>query len=313
MSPENTGPGSFARRLASELTARGFVFLPEDAIPKADLYYCSAFFSNAPLNACKHRLTPAVLRVDGLGAAQDFDRVRNSYKAADVVIFQSEYSSKLFKSTHQFEPVHSFVIHNGVEIKPYERLYNRYANEFVSICNTWNKHRYQNFLDVIYKNLPAIKRAIPNFCWTIVGKYQEFKDVMIDVDNMPIKFIQFRPDINYLRQIAKGCIHIVPTDSCPNSVIESLEQGVPCIVWHDSGGPELIGKGGIVLNSDDPYEVIDAIRQISSKHEEYSLAARQQAETCLDIKLVANKYEEVFKNARTPQGASWNKLLQRSE
>jgi glycosyltransferase involved in cell wall biosynthesis len=289
-SPENTGPGNFARRLAPALVPFGIELVPSQL--GCDLFFANAFIDQRPMDTKK-----TILRVDGLGAGSDFKKVEIAHKCANVVIYQSEYSKGLLHKTHNFTPEKSYVIHNGVPIPKLERLNKSYENEFVSICNTWNEHRYKNFVEVVYKMMPELKHCVPNFSWTIVGKHELFKEAMPDADKLPIKFIGFRPDISICRQIAKGAIHIVPTDSCPNSVIESLSHGVPCIVWHDSAGPELIGQAGVVLYGKDPHEIVKAVQELGNNGEKYSALARQRAEECLDIKVAAAKYAEVFHGA----------------
>ena len=301
-SPPNTGPGNFGRRLAQALLNYGVQLLPDYMCgTSAEVYLGNAFFDRPTLGL------PKVLRVDGLGAGHDFQRVADAHRRADIVVYQSEYSARKLQNTHQYEPTNAYVIHNGVEIPTkYKRVYNGEAN-FISICNTWNKARYEKFFDIVYKSMYAILKTMPTFHWTIVGKYKEFKAVMdsysFKPDKLPITFVDFTPTLGEMRAWAKGCIHIVPTDSCPNSVIESMAVGLPCIVIEDSAGPELIGNGGIVISGEGHIinktnEIVEAINTIARNEDYYSKQARAFAEEKLDINKVAKMYAEVFNVAQ---------------
>ncbi|MCI0558119.1 MAG: hypothetical protein MN733_06460, partial [Nitrososphaera sp.] len=245
-SPETTGPGNFARRLASRLTARGVALLPEHAhgAPTADIYFCSAFFDPHRLTYAKHRKSPAILRVDGRGAGADRDRVAFSHREADFCIYQSEFSKNLLQAELGI-PKNWCVIHNGIECAKGVSLIPHNA-KFVSICNTWNETRWSNFRDAVARHLSAIVAMYPGFKWVIVGKTDLVK---AELKHPSVGFVNYPADLDKIRKDAIACIHLVQHDSCPNSLIESLSYGLPAIVWKDSAGPELIGqdKAGVVL------------------------------------------------------------------
>ena len=299
-SPPNTGPGNFGRRLAIALESMDVMMRPSHILPSPDLFLGSAFLDGYYGNA-----KATILRIDGAGHLPEQRRVKEAHKAATIVIYQSKYSKNALQDFHNYMAPKSYIIHNGVELLPYQS--GGYgASRFISICNTWNKFRYINFLHGIYCNLPSIVSALPEFKWTIVGKYQEFKEAMnhclctsSDLVEKHIEFVEFTPKLSQLRAKSTACIHLVQQDSCPNSVIESLAEGLPCIVWRESAGPELIDedKGGITLNTFDSLEVVKAITDINNRALWFAANARHIAEEKLDIHIVAQQYKQVFEDA----------------
>lgn len=294
-SPENTGPGNFARRLASQLSARGVQFVDSSLVNESNIYYCSAFFNRTIMHAAKHNHVPCVIRIDGLGAGPDYGRVKEAYINADIVIFQSEFSKRLFESTHNFVHPNVFVIHNGIELPQNINLIPHNA-KFLSVCNTWNETRWCNFREAVAKHLPAIVSKYPGFKWVIAGKADLPRS---EINNPAVEFVNYPADLDKLRRDAIGCIHLVQHDSCPNSLIESMSYGLPSIVWKDSAGPELIGydKAGIVLNDFSEESIIKAIDLLSRKWTEFNRNALELVEKQWNIVATAQKYLEVFQKS----------------
>ncbi|MHA2063659.1 MAG: glycosyltransferase family 4 protein, partial [Candidatus Thorarchaeota archaeon] len=291
-----TGPGNFGRRLAAALSSLGISMLPSHVMQSPDVFLGNAFFDGFDNNI------PAILRVDGPGIRGDIARVAAAHKYADVVIYQSEYSRGVLQTKHNYVPQVSYVINNGTKLP---NVYHDRTKDIdvLSICHNWSQERYEHFYHAVYSNLSWLAHEFPRFRWNVIGKYQPFKDattlcssVHPDTADKHVRYIEFTPNLDMIRRAATLCIHIVGGDSCPNSVIESMSYGLPCIVWHDSAGPELIDydQGGVVLNGYGADEIVTAVRTILDNYEQYSQNARRLAEEKFDINVVAKKYAEVF-------------------
>ena len=292
-SPENTGPGNFGRRLAVALESLGVQLLPVHTGQDVPVFLGSAFLDGATA------AQKTVLRIDGPGAGGDIPRVEAAHKQADAVVYQSTYSKDLLQKKHEFAPKEFTVICNGVPL-PDVWYRNHITEEFrlISIVHNWNKYRYPVFMDVMIRNATAIQKHFPNLRWQIVGNFADFKRAM--GDNVPsfIEFVSFTPDLAKLRQGAHACLHLVDGDSCPNSVVESLANGLPCIVWWNSGGPQLIdyGEAGAVVYTTNSGSILMAIHHVISYHYRVSASARDIAERQWNIDVVAKQYKEVFEN-----------------
>ena len=298
-SPANTGPGNFGRRLAAALSPLGIQMLMHHSNQHGDV-----FLGNAFLDGYRGDV-PAILRVDGPGVYGDIPRVEEAHKNADIVIYQSEFSRGVLQNQHDYVPEKFYVINNGVELPTTYRDKTEELN-IISVVHNWNEGRYKHFYHVMYNNLKTLSHEFPNLVWTIVGKYEPFYEAIgfsHPISDKHIRFVKFTPDLDMLRRTATMCIHIVEGDSCPNSVIESLAYGLPCIVWHNSAGPELIDdwtkSAGAILSTYRAQDIVGAISSILNNYKEYSDSARRLAEEKFDINVVARKYARVFHEAIT--------------
>lgn len=310
-SPNNTGPGNFGRLLSDNLKKLGIDIYPaRSVIDGADAFLGSAFIEETLIHHCKRNDIPIILRVDGVGEIfpydnynNDFLRVKYSHSNADMVIYQSSFSERYVQSKTNFVPLNSHTILNGIEYEPKVNLNTKPMN-YISICNNWNKFRYMNFYHAIYSNLGFIVNEFPDFKWTIVGKYKDFKMstqlcsmVHPDTAKRCIEWIEFTPDLDKIRREASAVIHIVGKDSCPNSLIESMSYGLPAIVWHDSGGPEIAGKAGAVINNCSTDEVLSAIRKIEENRDMMSQIAVNRISHNCNILNVAQQYAIAIKES----------------
>ncbi len=293
-SPVDTGPGNFGRRLANAISAFDVSMLPCHSVSNPDVFLGNAFLDG------HNGITKTVLRVDGPGIKGDIARVKSAHKDADYIIYQSEYSRNVLQQTHLYQPDKSYVINNGTELPT---VYHDGTDSLnvLSICHNWSPDRFHHAYHAIYSNLTEIVKEFPKFKWNIIGNYQLFKDAMSLNPNpyiveKHIRFVEFTPDLDRMRRTATFCIHLVGGDSCPNSVIESMSYALPCIVWYDSAGPELIDfdQGGLVLGGHHSVGIISTIKEILDNYEQFSQSARRLAEEKFDINIVARKYAEVL-------------------
>jgi glycosyltransferase involved in cell wall biosynthesis len=251
-SPETSGPGKFGRRLANELLRHGIAFENIHTADRADLVFISALLPQNIYHLVKSRGRPTniVMRIDGVGEMApgaynaDFEDVKWSHEHADYVIYQS-YWSRQYVEGHTNCKTEGRIIYNGINNLGTDLTRDITSNEFISICNTWNYVRNENYIPAIVDNFPQIVNAYPSFVWRVVGKYAEIEKIIreripADMVEKSIRFSNFPADLHEIRSNAFACIHLVPRDSCPNSLIESMSYGLPSIVWHESAGPELI-------------------------------------------------------------------------
>ena len=307
-SPANSGPGKFARLLSKHLDDLGIRICPSRSVlDSADAYLANAFMDENLINHCKRNHIPIILRVDGVGEIFPYDnynndylRVKYSHANADHVIYQSNFSKNYVQSKTNFVPNNNSVILNGVELRPVNNSM-RDEMHFISICNNWTQFRYINFYHAIFNNLTSIVNEFPNFRWTIVGKYQDFKNATgfssmchPSIAEKHIEWVGFCDDLSTLRKHAYGVIHIVGKDSCPNSLIESMSYGLPAIVWHESGGPEIAGKAGCILHNTKAEEILQALRHIDKNYYSMVELAYNRVTHKMNIEFVAQQYAKVI-------------------
>jgi glycosyltransferase involved in cell wall biosynthesis len=222
---------------------------------------------------------------------------------ADFRIYQTEFARRNIHRVTKNSPESDYtIIHNGV-VFPDVVSVDKEDKPFVSISHNWIPFRNHNYLNVMFKNLPAIVEAHPDFKWWIVGNYQElYQKALVacpdyNLLTKHVKFHQFTRTPNDYRMKAGACIHIVGRDACPNSLIESMSYGLPCITWEESGGAELVRNNecGVVIGDFEAKTIIDAISDIKKNYRDYGLCARLNGVRNLHIDEIVEQYAEVFR------------------
>lgn len=104
-----------------------------------------------------------------------------------------------------------------------------------------------------------------------------------------------------------GYIHLSRKEGMPNTVLEALSYGLPCIVTNYGGAKEAVGEAGIVINNDhqgmwdidniEPIDEIlfaDAIDKFKKQLPELRIKVRERVLTELNDKVMAQQFKQVF-------------------
>lgn len=237
------GPGIFGLRLKNELRKLGWIH--NSLLYDYNLAFISGEYRPGKVN---------ILRLDGLyfdteNTVDDTDKlntpIKRAYDEFDKIIFQSEFSQKMFlkhfgPTTHPHR-----IIYNGVpkSFSPVGPKYN-YPFEKTLLCSgKWRTH----------KRLKAIIdgfRELKNIGLAILGE-----DVSIDTQEniLVLGHISHQQLPFYLRG-ADAFIHLSWLDWCPNVVVEALACGLPVLCSHNGGTKELVRDSGIILELEDKYD-----------------------------------------------------------
>ena len=92
-------------------------------------------------------------------------------------------------------------------------------------------------------------------------------------------------------------------DNLPNTVIESLACGTPCVAFNIGGMPDMIehqqnGYLAARCDGEDLARGIIWILEDEDRYRELSLQAREKAENEFDIKKIAKRYVELYKHVK---------------
>jgi len=106
-----------------------------------------------------------------------------------------------------------------------------------------------------------------------------------------------------------GYIHLSRKEGMPNTVLEAMSYGLPCIVTNYGGAKEAVGDAGIVIKNDpvdipfdldniepiDEWLFINSIIEFKSRLQELRMQTRRRVLSELNDKICAEKFNHLFK------------------
>lgn len=116
-------------------------------------------------------------------------------------------------------------------------------------------------------------------------------------------------DFSYYHE-CDGYIHLSRKEGMPNTVLEALAYGLPCIVTNYGGASEAVGDAGIIIKNDpegvawDPNNIlpvdewlfVDAIEEFKRRLPELRIKVRERVLSELNDYICACKFKEVFQS-----------------
>lgn len=306
------GPANFMNNLKESWEKQGIV--------KTSMYFnplndCN-IFANLPKLTWLNKF---FFRIDGIiydiMADPKLKQIENNNilrgaKEAQGVIFQSEFSKKIFETILGFVPYCQTIIHNGTNIDRFRRgdgsiIKNRLGlpmDSFVFITSAkWRTHK--RLIDIV-DSFIRFKERHPkvNTYLLVIGEHKDLK-----IQN--VIFLQRINNYELPLYYSAANVYLFYSwlDPCPNSVVEAISCGLPTICTNQGGTPELIkmSNGGIVAEADEPFlykevelynpphpdmTVID--NAIEEMYANYDYYCERIDRSVFDIDLVAKKYYE---------------------
>jgi len=320
------GPASFQRKLASGLKKRGVKIVCDLADEPYDaILVINCIRDVAKLVRAKRR---GIRIVQRLGVPNRIHRfltvglkgyiLREFWNVnmrlirsfiADHVVYQTEYTQKVWNTKFGVQSTGSSVIYNGVDLLQFRPEGDGYQSQ-ADICIISVEGTQGNDLFDIAINLGRI----------IKEKGRDVELLMLGDPwrNDKSKFAQY-PFVNFkgfvdnfkLPQFFRGATLFISTDiitaACPNSVIESLACGTPVLGYNIGPLPELLtqsGSAGLCVEcEEDPLRgrspgnlegLANAALQIIERKPQFARAARKLAEKRYDLERMCDAYMEVL-------------------
>ncbi len=238
-----SGPNGFAKKLAVAVSKLG-----HQIADPTDYDACLAFIQ---AHGSRKNL---VQRLDGIwfNSEQDWKKqnksIKETYKQASAVIFQSEFNKKLV--TNFFgEHDNSFIVRNGTDVDLIESTEQwsvpalRGVDKVWVCASSWRPHKR------LKENIRYfLEHSGENDCLIIAGANP---DVRISNPR-----IFYAGDLNYnlllgLFKSADYFIHLAWLDHCPNVVVDAHAAGATVICSSSGGTQEIAGIDAIVIKEDE--------------------------------------------------------------
>ena len=303
--PDTTGPGKFGRRLAVALLDYGVILQPG---PRGEVFLASAILHPHEYDFPKyfkivHRIdnTGELYPWDGTQWTTDTKHIQYAYEHADAYIFQTEWSAQqiannpnLYKKPQDYEVIFNGVLPQSLDSLP------KGTGIFCSICNTWNMTRLYGYIKYLIPHLRQIFTTVPDFKWMVVGKVAPLLEELTNQGlgefiGSRIIPVNYPANLDEVRKMSDGFIHLLCHDSCPNSVVESVMYSLPGITLN-TGAAELIGDAGFSFDSPTGEQLTLAIQSILFENQKRRIITHQFATENLNIAKVAERYANVIKS-----------------
>lgn len=243
----SNGPSIFGERLKKELQSQGLEYCPDSQ----NLIHI--------INGSIKKGFNNILRLDGLyldsgNTLGNTDQLNSeilfSYRAAEKVVFQSEFSKLCYEN---LMGVHkdSCIIRNGVPESFYSnstqtKIKKPKRFKKIAIASAeWRRHKRIEEVIECFKS-PKLK----DFGLIILGGYKNIDlPNVISLPKIPIELLP-----SYYK-ISDCMIHLSWLDWCPNTVVEGLASGLPVLCSSNGGTKELVQDSGIVLDIEEKYQI----------------------------------------------------------
>lgn len=173
-----------------------------------------------------------------------------SVKGCDGVIYQSQYSKKVYHKLVGKPRCSEAVILNGADPGAYQSDA-KFDGKCSVVCSTrkWLPQKRLKWIERAF-----IEAEIPGSVLYVCGNTLDKKRVgtMRVSDNREIVYLGELPQKELARVLSSSdmFVHLVYVDACPNSVAEALVANVPVICTDQGGTRELVeavAAGGAVL------------------------------------------------------------------
>jgi len=287
----NTGPNTFAYRLADGLTRRGYQIV--DHNDEYDVFLCFIEPASRPRGGSKF-----IQRLDGIWFKPDQYETHNrgirwAYDNCHHVVWQSEFDKKMTEKWWGQKA--GSVIHNGIsnekiDISPELLDLKRQSGRIFTCSANWHRQkRLKENIELFQKIAANNDRLI------VLGSNPDYL-----VEDSRIIYAGSQPHNICLQiyAISDWFIHLAWIDHCPNVVVEALSQGCPVICTDSGGTQEIVKNNGHILKEDNQYlfQLCDYDKPPDINFDKFVISERIKVENYyLDIEKVCDKYEIIFK------------------
>ena len=247
-----TGPNSFATRLAMCLQKRGYEFVG----PNDDYEAFLAFIEPAshPRPGAKF-----LQRLDGIWFSPEEFHTKNrgirwAYDNCHHVIWQTQFDKNM--TLNHWGPRPGSVIANGIELKLEEivenslkEIRNKYDVMFVCSSNWHGQKRLKDNTNMFLKY--ESENPDKKCCLIVMGNSPDYtvkKENIMYTGNL---------SHNLCLQVFRASdwmIHLAWLDHCPNVVVEALSQNCPVICSSSGGTSEIVRSSGVIIPETNEYE-----------------------------------------------------------
>ena len=249
-----------------------------------------------------------------------FKRKADLFPDHMTIVTPSNWLGQEARSSRLFSKYNVEVIHNGIDTNKYFPRNRDLAREllglpkdkrivlFGAMSSTSDKRKGFQYL------YPAIRSLYDNH-----KEYRGKVNIVVFGSSGPKDMVDFGFGVKYTGHLyddislnllySAADVMVVPShaDNFPNTILEAMACGTPCVGFDVGGIPDFIEhkKDGYIAQ---PYDINDLangiLYVIENKDREYnmSVAARNKVLESFSLKIVAEKYITLYRNVLTKDG-----------
>jgi len=231
---------------------------------------------------------------------------------ADFIVYQSQFCMSSAERYIQPPKVPYEIVYNPVDTVHFSpQLDVEKPKELTLLLggNQYEKYR----LELAFKTLQSLLTHVPTARLIVTGKlwqpYHESDEwvaralkEMDLTDHVTFTGAYTQTQAPHLYSQAHMLIHTKYADPCPGLVPEALGCGLPVVYVGNGGTPELVQEAGVevhvehsweTINLPEPDKMAEAVLQVYSRLDDYSQAARLQAQKFSLEKFIV-RHKEIF-------------------
>ena len=186
-------------------------------------------------------------------------------KDSKFIFFQSIFCKESSIAFTKFKPSKYKILYNSIPNLLYKSKKNnnpKVLNIIISgYFNEMNFYIVEPAINVIYKMAKRLEKSPRLIIYGLKKKqlnsklkkkiqYLEYKNKVMIMDNYNIK------NISLILKNIHLALHLKYKDPCPNSVLERMHYGIPHIISHSGGTPELTGNSSINIKVRDTWQFL---------------------------------------------------------
>lgn len=253
---QKTGKGRFSARLVQAWHNMG-IPITDDPEIRADISYHVGKI-HCPSKAKKHvlRVGPASIDLNMDWRSLNRDKAK-AVKRADAIVYQSQYSKKIYHKLVCKPDKPEKIILNGAnpndyDVEPYKSAF---KHNFLASTRVWTRQKRlkDTIKSFLLADIEDSLLLVNGDTQGVERKYSKYNNVMF-----------FGPVSDHvlarMYKLATALVHLVYVDACPNSVAEAQVAGCPVICTDQGGTKELVASGIEIEDKEFKYKAIDLDR-----------------------------------------------------
>ncbi len=312
------GPGTFQTNIESFLIKNGHQVVYSDTKLRPDLIFVVAGTRKILwLFHMKLKGVKILHRLDGMNWKFKYEKLPLSNKLkqilqnfliflirnflADHIIYQSKFIESWWTKEYGKKDNNTIIVNGSSFYEESKKFFNPKEDITLTCVEgaIQNDDVTREILSKFDNNLNSMKR-IKSI--EIFGDYSQVQDFQL-LKNISFKGSLKRESMKHALTSKKRIFFLLELNPpCPNSMIEALSLGIPCIGFNSGSFAELLDGAGIVL----PYDadvwkletpnmeyLIESINDLSSRYNEFSQKAHQISSR-YDLSSMCQKYINII-------------------